>query len=112
MKALVDSADQRGVVLSLLQIVGRLFDEVTRLLHERGIAAATAAARTPNTTTTTTVTAAQRGSRRFTSCDTAGSSPRATNIAAPTNTSTADAEPRTRTAPYVTATPAESITPR
>src|SRR5882757_4059737 len=62
-----------------------------------GIAAATAATRTPNTTTTTTVTAAQRGRLRFTSSDTAGSSPRAKNIAAPTNTSTADAEPRTRT---------------
>jgi hypothetical protein len=36
MKALVDSADQRGVVLSLPQIVGRLFNEVTRLVHERG----------------------------------------------------------------------------
>ncbi len=76
-----------------------------------GIAAATAPARTPNTTTTTRLTAAHRGSLRLTSPDTAGSSPRAKNNAAPIKTNTEDAEPRTRTTPYVSATPAEATNP-
>ena len=77
-----------------------------------GIAAATPPATTPNTTTTTRVTAAHRGSLRLTSVDTAGSSPSAKNNAAPINTSADDADPSMLMTPYVTATPAEAISPR
>src|SRR6185312_6355465 len=77
-----------------------------------GTAAARDAARTANTTTATIVTAAHRGSFRRTSHDTAGSAPNAKNKATPINTSTDDARHRMRTAPYVTATPAEAVNPK
>jgi hypothetical protein len=47
----------------------------------------------------------------LTSHDAAGSSPNAKNNAAPINTSTDDIEPSRRTAPYVTATPADAVNP-
>jgi hypothetical protein len=48
----------------------------------------------------------------LTSHDAAGSSPSAKNNATPINTSTDDMDPRTRTAPYVTATPADAANPK
>jgi hypothetical protein len=53
-----------------------------------------------------------RGNLRFTSRDTAGSSPTAKKNATPINTNADDADPRTRTAAYVTATPADAINPK
>jgi hypothetical protein len=112
MEALVESADRRRMVLGLLQIVWCGFDELMRLATSGGIAAATAAASTPNTSTTTTLTATQRGNLRLTRPDTAGSSPTAKNPAAAINTNAEDAEPSSRTTPYITATPAEASIPR
>ena len=57
------------------------------------------------------MTAAHRGSFRVTSHEVAGSRPSAKKSAAPINTSTDDIDPRTSTAPYVTATPAEAANP-
>jgi len=76
-----------------------------------GIAAATDPARRVNVSTTTTVTAAHRGSLRLTSHDAAGSSPSAKKNATPIKTSTEDIDARTRTAPYVTATPTDATNP-
>ena len=73
--------------------------------------AANVPATSMKTTVTTMVTAAQRGSLRLTSHDTAVSSPSAKNIATPINTNTDDIDPRTRTAPYVSATPADAVNP-
>jgi hypothetical protein len=76
------------------------------------MAAASVPATRLNITATTIVTAAHRGNLRLTSHDTALSSPNAKNIATPINTNTDDIDPRTRTAPYVSATPADAIIPR
>src|ERR1700686_983604 len=100
------------MILCVLQVVWRVLDELVCFRHKRGTAAARDAARTPNTTTATIMTAAHRGSFRWTSHDTAGWAPNAKNKATPINTSTDDARPRMRTAPYVTATPAEAVNPK
>lgn len=97
--------------MSLLQVVRCVLDELVCLLGERGNRRRYGPARRPNTTTTTTMTAAHRGNFRVTSHDVAGSSPSAKKNAAPINTSTDDVAPRTRTAPYDTATPAEATNP-
>jgi hypothetical protein len=76
------------------------------------MAATTVPATRTNTTTTTKATAAHRGNLRLTSHDIAGSSPRAKKNATPINKSADDADPRTRTAAYVTATPADAIKPK
>ena len=112
MQTLVEPADHRRVVLSLLQIVRGLLDQLTRFLHKWRDRGRHGRGEDTTTTTTTKLTAAHRGSLRFTSPDTAGSSPNAKNIAAPINTNIEDTEPSTCTTPYVTATPAEAINPR
>src|ERR1700719_3188889 len=76
-----------------------------------GMAAASKLAITAITATSTAVTAAQRGSFLPTSHDTAGSSPRATKNATPIKSSIDDAAARPRTTPYVTATPADAVSP-
>src|SRR6202034_193235 len=76
-----------------------------------GIAAATKPPIARRKTTNTSVVARHRGRPRLTHHETAGSNPVARKKAIPISTNTDDNDPRTRTIPYVTATPADAVNP-
>ena len=92
--------------------IAALLDELVCFLHKRGDGRREGRGENAEHHHRNNHTAAQRGSFRWTSHDTAGSAPNAKNIATPINTSTDDARPKMRTAPYVTATPAAAVNPK
>ena len=76
-----------------------------------GIAAATKALIAARKMTNTSVVAAHRGNPRLTNHETAGSSPSARKNATPIRINIAESDASIRTAPYVTATPADAANP-